>query len=109
MQIFYKAEKPEKLYRTAWTKICIPELRDVGLEPSAKRGANGTKALASFYWSSQSLHPKEPPNQISHKSTKVDPIRLSETWRKSYQISKSFALQNTQAWKTSKTIDESMT
>ena len=69
-----------------------PGLREIDLEPIAKRGVNRTEALVSLYWLSWSWHPKEPPNWISHKSTKVDPIRLSQTWKKSYQISKSYAL-----------------
>ena len=61
---------------------------------SAIRGANRTEALVSLYWSSRSLHPKEPPNQIWHKSTKVDSIRSSRTWKKSFQISKPYTLQH---------------
>ena len=72
-----KHPKESKLYLTAWTPIWIEALRQVDLEPNGKRGANRTRALVSFYWSSWSLHPKEPPNQISHNSTRVDPIRLS--------------------------------
>ena len=83
-----------KSYHTAWTHICIPALREEDLGPSAKRGATRTEALVSLYWTSRSLHPKEPPNQISHKSTKVDPIRSSWTWKKSNQISKSYAVQD---------------
>ena len=92
--------KPKKLqkktcrYCTAWTHIWIPALREIDLEHSAKRGAYRTKAVVSLYWSSQNLHRKEPPNQISYKSTKVDPIKPSRTWKKSYQISKSYALQH---------------
>ena len=52
------------------------------------------KALASFYWLSQRLHLKEPPNQTSQKSTKEDPIRLSCTWIKSDQISKFYPVQH---------------
>ena len=89
-----KTAEENKSYRTAWTHIWIPALREVDLEPSAKRGANRTEALVSLYWSSRSLHPKEPPNQISHTSTKVDPIRSSRTWKKFYQTSKSYALQH---------------
>ena len=74
-----KTAKENKSYRTAWTHIWIPPLREVDLEPSAKRGANRTEALVSLYSSSQSLHPKEPPNRISHKSIKLDPIRSSRT------------------------------
>ena len=48
----------------------------------------------SLYWSSPSLHRKEPPNRISCKSTKAGPIRSSRTWKKSCQISKSYALQH---------------
>ena len=71
--------KESKSYRTAWTKIWIPDLKEVDLEPSAKRGTNRTKAIVSFYWSSQSLLLKMPPNQVSPKPTKVDPIRSSRT------------------------------
>ena len=48
------------MYRTAWTHIWIPALREVDLEPSAKRGANRTEALVSLYWLSRSLHPEGP-------------------------------------------------
>ena len=76
-----KTAEENKSYRTAWTHIWIPALREVDLEPSAKRGANRTEALVSLYWLSRSLHPKEPPNETSHESTKVDPIRSSRTWK----------------------------
>ena len=33
-------------------------------------------------------------NQISQKPTKLDPIRSSQTWKKSDQIPKSYALQH---------------
>ena len=89
-----KTEEENKPYHTAWTHIWIPAFREVNLEPGAKRGANLTKALVSLYWSPRSLHPKEPLNRISHKSTKVDPIRSSRTWKKSDQICKSYALQH---------------
>ena len=89
-----KTAEENKSYRTAWTHIWIPALREVDLEPSAKRGANRTEALVSLYWSSRSLHPKEPPNRISHKSTKVDPIRSSRIWKMSDRISKSYALHH---------------
>ena len=71
-----------------------PRLREVDLEPSAKRGTTRTRALVSLYWSSRSLHFKQSPNQISHISTKVDPIRSSRTCKKSDQIPKSYALQH---------------
>ena len=77
-----KTQEENKLYRTAWTHKWIPALREVDLEPNAERGANRTDALVSLYWTSWSLHPKEPPNQVSHKSIKVDPIRTSQTWKK---------------------------
>ena len=77
-----KTQEENKLYRTAWTHKWIPALREVDLEPNAERGANRTDALVSLYWTSRSLHPKEPPNQVSHKSIKVDPIRSSQTWKK---------------------------
>ena len=67
-----KHPKESKSYCTAWTHIWIPALREVDLEPSAKKGTNGTRALLSHYWSSWSLHLKQSPQQISHKSTKVD-------------------------------------
>ena len=84
-----KTAKENKLYRAVWTEIWIPAHREVDLEASVKRKAKRTKALVSLYWSSRSLLPKDPPNQISHKSTKVDPIRSSQTWKNSYQISNS--------------------
>ena len=49
-------------------RIWIPALRQVQLKPTAKRGVNKTEALVSFYWSSRSFYPKEPPNWISQKS-----------------------------------------
>ena len=97
MTCWNKEEKPQKKTScivqpglTYW----IPALREADLEPSAKRGTNRTKALANLYWLSRSLHPKELPNQISHKSTKVDPIRLSRTCKKCDQISKFYVLQH---------------
>ena len=83
-----------KSYHTAWSHIWILALREEALGPSAKNGATRTEALMSLYWSSRRLHPKKPPNWISHKPTKVDPIRSSRTWKKSIQISKSYALQH---------------
>ena len=68
-------QKESNWYQTAWTQIWIPALREVNLQPSAKGGANGTRALVRVYWLSWSLHLKQSPNQISHKSTKLDPIR----------------------------------
>ena len=94
MQKQGRSTKESKSYRTAWTHIWIPALREVDLEPSAKRGTNRTRALVSLYWSSRSLHLKQSPNQIWHKSTKVDPIRLSQTCKKSNQIPKSYAFQH---------------
>ena len=48
-----------------------------------------------IYW----FHPpkqflKEPPNWISHKSTKVDRIRLRRAWKMSDQTSELYALQH---------------
>ena len=60
-----------------------PGLTEVDLEPSAKRGTNMTRALVNFYWLSGSWHLKKSSNQISHKSTKVDPVRSSSTWKRS--------------------------
>ena len=74
-----------------WTQIWIAAFREVDLEPSAKRGTNRMRALVSLYWSSWSLHLKKSPNQISHKSTKVDPTRPSRIWKKS-EIPKFYAL-----------------
>ena len=71
-----------------------PGLREVDLEPSSRRGTNTTKTLVSIYWLSRSFHSKERPNQISHKSTKVDPIKSSQTWKKSDQISNFYPLQH---------------
>ena len=51
-----------------------PVLREVDLEPSAKRETDRTKVLVSLYWSSQSLPLKQPVNRTSSKSTLVDPI-----------------------------------
>ena len=82
----YAEEK--KLYWTAWTHIWIPALREVDLETSGMRRANRTEALVSLYWPSWSLHLKQPPSWISYKSNKVDPIRLSQNWKKSNLISK---------------------
>ena len=61
-----KTAEENKSYHTAKTHTWISALREVDLEPSAKRGANGTEDLVSLYWSPQSLHPKELPNRISH-------------------------------------------
>ena len=86
--------KESKSYHTAWTHLWIPALREVDLEPSAKTGTKRTRALVSCYWSSPSLLLKEPPNQVSPKSTRVDPIRSSPTSKRSDQIPKSHALQH---------------
>ena len=90
-----EAPKKRKSYCAAWTQIWIPVLREIDLEPSAKRGSNKTRALLSLYWSSQSLHLKQSSNQIPCKSTKTDPGRSSQTWTKLDQIPKSYALQHT--------------
>ena len=57
-----KTPEENKSYRTAWTHVWIPALKEVDLEPSPKRRADRTKALASLYGSSRSLYLKEPPN-----------------------------------------------
>ena len=88
-----KTAEENKSYRTVWSHEWLPALREVDLESNAKGGANRTEALVSLYWPSRSLHPKEPSNRISHKSTKVDSIRSSRTWKKSDQISKFYTLQ----------------
>ena len=59
-----------------------PGLREADLEHSPERGSDKINI-----WSSRSLYFKELPNQISHKSTKVDPNRPSRTWKKSDLIS----------------------
>ena len=87
-----KTEEENKSYRTAWTHIWIPAIREVDMETSVKRGGNTPEALVSLYLLSRSLHTIEPRNRISQKSTKLDPIRSSRTWKKSIQISKSYAL-----------------
>ena len=74
--------------------IWIPALTKVDLEPSAKRGTHTTRTLVGLYWSPWSFHSKESPNQISHKSTKVEPNRSPQTWKKSNQIPKLYALQH---------------
>ena len=88
-----KTAEENKSHRTARTDIWIPALREADFEPIGKRGANRIEALVSLYWTSRSLHRKDPPNGISPKSTKVDPIRSSRTWKRSDQISKFYALQ----------------
>ena len=60
----------KKVCHTARTHIWIRALREVDLEPSAKRGTNRTRALVNLYRSSWRLHLKQSPNQISHKPTK---------------------------------------
>ena len=90
-----KEEGPQKKtsYIVKPRQILIPDVRAVvDLKPSAKRGANRTEDLVSLYWSSWNMCRKEPPDRISHKSTKVDTIRSSRAWKKSDQISKSYAI-----------------
>ena len=91
-----KKETPKKSnsYRIAWTHISIPALREVDLELSARRGTNKSRAVVSLYWSSRGLHLKYSSNQISCKSTKVGPIRMSRTWKKTWTNSKFYALQH---------------
>ena len=78
--------------RTTLTHVTIQALKVVRFELSAKRWANRTKALAIFADCLKKLHVKEPPNQVSHKAIKLDPIRPFQAWKKSNQISKSYAL-----------------
>ena len=68
-----------KLYVLVVTLTINNNIRFLGniKQGCAKSGAIRTKSLASLYWSSQSLHLKKLANQISHRSTKVDPIRWS--------------------------------
>ena len=86
-----------------WPSTQNPGLKEVDLELSAKRGANRTRALVSLYWSSQNLHLKESPNQIPHRSTKVDPIRSCRTWKTSDWIPESYALQHIKATRATNT------
>ena len=71
-----------------------PGLREVDLEPSVKRGTNRTDALVSLYLSSRSLPLKYSLNKISNKSTLVDSIKSSRTWKEINQIPKLHALQH---------------
>ena len=48
----------------------------------------------NLYWSFRSLDFKQSPNKVSQKSTKVDSITLSRTWKTSDQIPKLYALQH---------------
>ena len=105
-EIRKKHQKKCKSYFIIWAHIWISVIRDVDLEPSAKRGTNKTRALVSLYWSFWILHLKQSPNQISHKSTKVTSVKLCLTWKKSDQIPQSYALQHIKAIfpKTTKSI-----
>ena len=80
------------MYDTAWTHIRILALRQVDLEPCAKRGNNRPRALVSLYWLSWSLHLKQSSNEIPYNSRKIGPIRSSWICKKSDQIPKSYAL-----------------
>ena len=71
-----------------------PALREVDLEPSAKTGTDTTEALVSLYWLSQSLPLKQSPNRVLNKSTLVNPIKSSQTWKEINQIPKVDALQH---------------
>ena len=51
-----KTPEKIKLFCRACTHIWITALSEVDLEPNGKRGTNRTRALVSFYWSSQVLH-----------------------------------------------------
>ena len=42
-------QKESKSCRTALTHIWIPAVREVDLEPNAKRGTNRTRAIVSLY------------------------------------------------------------
>ena len=80
-------------------------LHTLDLETSTKTGTNRAEPIVSFHWSSQSFSHKEPANQIKNKSTKVDPIISSRTWKNSDEISisyvshhiKTFFLKNTRS------------
>ena len=68
-------EEDKKWYGAAWSHIWIPALLEVDLEPRANRGANRTKSLV-FSDRLQACILKRL-KKISHKSTEVDPVRLS--------------------------------
>ena len=68
-----------------------PALREVDLE-HAKRRAYRTEALVSLYWRSWSLPLKQSFNRALNKSTLVNPIRLSRTWKETKQIPKLHAI-----------------
>ena len=42
-------QKESNWYQTAWSQIWIPALREFNLQPSAKGGTNGTRALVRLY------------------------------------------------------------
>ena len=88
----WNKEETPKRKQVDWTLIWIPALREVDYKPNAKRGTNMAKTLASLYWLTQSLHLKQSLNQSSHKSTKLDPVRQPQIWKKSDQIPKSYPL-----------------
>ena len=67
---------------------------EVDLEPSAKRATDKTEELQNLYWLCRSLPQKQFFNSILYKSTLVDPIKLSQTWKMTKQISKLHALQH---------------
>ena len=69
-------------------------LRELHLEPSAKRGTDRTEALLSVYWLSQRLPLKRSFNRILNKSTLVNPIKSSRTWKEINQIIKLYPVQH---------------
>ena len=96
-----KRLKESKSCCTAWS----PVHGKVDFQPGAKRGTNKTRALVSLYWLPWTLHLKQSPNHISHKSTKVDPIRLPWFSKKSDQIPKSYAFQHIKTTKSTNAHD----
>ena len=106
----------ETIERTGQKTSCIvqpghtsenPALRGVDLKPSPERWTNRSQGLLNLYWLSWSLPLKEYINRISYKSTLVDPIKSSCTWKETNQILKRHALQHikTSSPKTSNSIN----
>ena len=92
----YQAKTEKKKHNRTQVIIIQPwitkenaALREVDLEPNAKRRTDRTTALVSLYWLSPSVTLKQSFNIILYKVTSVDPIKLSRTWKKTNQIPKS--------------------
>ena len=92
-----KTEEENKSYRTAWTHIWIPAIREVDMETSVKRGGNTPEALVSLYLPSRSLHTIEPRNPISQKINQASHYQIVSNLKKVYpnlQILCSLAYEN---------------